>query len=142
MLIFTQRCETNLEAMETLSLDAEARSRPRQHLYLDSGEPCYLRLPRGTVLQNDDRLQCENGERIVRIIAKPEPVITVKGTETKALLNAAYHLGNRHVPLEITATYLRFSPDSVLEEMLQHKGLTLVRESTPFFPETGAYHHH
>ncbi|AFZ43698.1 UreE urease accessory domain-containing protein [Halothece sp. PCC 7418] len=141
MLILTQRCDKTLEAEKTLSLDAEARSRPRQHLKLDSGELCYLRLPRGTVLQENDCLTSENGEKIIRIVAKPESVLTVKATQTEDLLKAAYHLGNRHVPLEITIDYLRLSPDPVLEKMLQQMGLTVIAEMTPFFPELGAYHH-
>jgi len=140
MLIFTQRCERRLEAKDTLSLDAEARSRPRQHLTLDSGEPCYLRLPRGTILQEGDCLRSEEGTSIIRIIAKPESVLTVKATQTEDLLKAAYHLGNRHVPLEITVDYLRLSPDPVLEKMLEQMGLTVMVEVTPFFPELGAYH--
>ncbi|NBD32353.1 MAG: urease accessory protein UreE, partial [Cyanobacteria bacterium] len=60
MLIFTQRCERKLDAKDTLSLDAEARSRPRQHFTLDSGEACYLRLPRGTILQAGDCLESDD----------------------------------------------------------------------------------
>ncbi|MDR9402243.1 MAG: urease accessory protein UreE [Halothece sp. Uz-M2-17] len=142
MLIFTQRCPEKLKADDTLALDAEARSRPRQHFQLESGESCYLRLPRGTVLQENDCLTSENGERIVRIVAKSESVLTVKATTPQDLLKAAYHLGNRHVPLEITVDYLRLSPDPVLEKMLQQMGLTMIAEETPFFPELGAYHHH
>jgi len=141
MLIFTQRCERRREAKDTLSLDAEARSRPRQHLTLDSGKPCYLRLPRGTILQAGDCLESEDRTSIVRIIAKPESVLTVKATQPEDLLKAAYHLGNRHVPLEITLDYLRLSPDPVLEKMLEHMGLTVIAEVIPFFPELGAYHH-
>jgi urease accessory protein len=142
MLIFTQRCEGNLDATDTLSLDAEARSRPRQHLQLDNGEPCYLRLPRGTILKDGDRLQSEDQEKIIAIVAQPESVLTVKAQQPEALLKAAYHLGNRHVPLEITSSYLRLSPDPVLEKMLKQMGLTVIAETAPFFPEMGAYHHH
>jgi urease accessory protein len=142
MLILTQHYQGKLDAEDTLSLDAEARSRPRQHLQLDSGEPCYLRLPRGTILQDSDRLQSEGGEKIVRIVAKPEAVMTVKASHIEDLLKAAYHLGNRHVSLEITSDYLRLSPDPVLEKMLKQMGLTVRGEMAPFFPEIGAYHHH
>ena len=124
---------------DRLLLDAEARSRPRQHVKLESGEPCYMRLPRGTILHSGDYLQSENGEKCVRVVAKPEAVITVTATNINALLKAAYHLGNRHVPLEITVDYLRLSPDPVLENMLKQMGLKVSPEVTPFFPETGAY---
>lgn len=142
MIILTQRCSTPATADTTLSLEAEARSRPRQHCQLDNGEPGYLRLPRGTRLQAGDCLASESGDRIVQIIAKPESILTVTAPEPEELLKAAYHLGNRHVPLEITCHYLRLSPDPVLEKMLQQMGLTVTADVTPFFPERGAYHHH
>lgn len=144
MLIFTQRLANPVEdkVYDTLSLDAEARSRPRQHLALDNGDPCYLRLPRGTVLQDGDYLASENEETRVRVVAKPESVITVKANQTENLVKAAYHLGNRHVSLEIASDYLRFSPDPVLEDMLKQMGLRVIQEVAPFFPEVGAYHHH
>jgi len=144
MLILTQRLGTlsNREANDTLSLDAEARSRSRQHLQLDSGEPAYLRLPRGTVLQDGDCLASEQEDTMVRVVAKPESVITVKANRTGDLVKAAYHLGNRHVSLEIASDYLRLSTDPVLEDMLKQMGLNVVNEVTPFFPEAGAYNHH
>jgi urease accessory protein len=71
----------------------------------------------------------------------PEPVITVKANTELELIRAAYHLGNRHVPLEITSTYLRLSPDSVLESMLVKMGLEILEEIAPFYPEKGAYGH-
>jgi urease accessory protein len=144
MLIFTQRLANPVEdkVYDTLSLDAEARSRPRQHLALDNGDSCYLRLPRGTVLQNGDYLASENEETMVRVVAKPESVITVTANQPENLVKAAYHLGNRHVSLEIASDYLRFSPDPVLEDMLKQMGLRVIQEVAPFFPEVGAYHHH
>jgi urease accessory protein len=79
---------------------------------------------------------------LVRVIAKPEPVITVTAQTDLELLRAAYHLGNRHVPLEITPKYLRLSPDTVLQDMLEHLGLQTEAEIAPFQPEMGAYGSH
>ena len=76
------------------------------------------------------------------MIAKPEPIITVRANHSLDLLKAAYHLGNRHVRLEITSDYLRFSPDPVLSSMLVNQGLTIQEEIAPFYPEGGAYGHH
>ena len=101
----------------------------------------FLRLPRGTILEDGDRLLDEVGQPQVEIHAKPEPVLTVTAREPLHLLRAAYHLGNRHVPLEVTAEYLRLSPDPVLADMLQQLGLTVRLQTFPFHPETGAYHH-
>ncbi len=143
MLIFTHRFSrpVEFEPSYTFYLNAEERTRTRQHLNLDEGQEFYLRLPRGTILQDGDGLQSENGEVFAQIAAKPEPVITVKTNQPSDLIKAAYHLGNRHVPLEITVDYLRFSPDSVLEQMLKQMGYNIVPEVAPFYPESGAYGH-
>jgi urease accessory protein len=76
----------------------------------------------------------------VRVVAKPQPVILVKAETPFYLMRAAYHLGNRHVPLELAADYLKLEPDPVLENMvLQLGGITLTSATLPFEPETGAY---
>lgn len=126
-----------------LPLTAEERTRSRLYCTTDEGHEVYLQLPRGSLLQDGDWLGADGGE-MLQIWAKPEPVLTVTSQFPLALLQAAYHLGNRHVPLEITATYLRLSPDPVLQSLLEHRGLHVVEEVAPFQPETGAYggHHH
>ncbi|KKD37530.1 urease accessory protein UreE [Limnoraphis robusta] len=144
MIIFTQHFQpkTNPHIDFIIPLTAEQRHRSRQTIELSSSQKVYLRLPRGTVLEDGDLLQSETQEHIAQIIAKPEPVITVKANTELDLIRGAYHLGNRHVPLEITSTYLRLSPDSVLESMLVKLGLEVVEEIAPFYPEKGAYGHH
>lgn len=77
----------------------------------------------------------------VQVVAKPEPVLTVTADSPLALLQAAYHLGNRHVALEITPHYLRLAPDPVLQAMLRQLGVTVHAEIAPFLPIGGAYHH-
>lgn len=124
----------------TLALTADDRTRSRYRYDSIEGQPVYLQLPRGTILRDGDLLQSEDG-LVVRVIAKPEPVLTVRAETVLHLLQAAYHLGNRHVPLEITPTYLRLSPDPVLRNLLEHRGLQLTEEVQPFQPETGAYGH-
>ncbi|WP_084783072.1 urease accessory protein UreE [Leptolyngbya sp. O-77] len=145
MLVLTQRLslsdrpEVCPEPAElTLLLTAEERVRSRHYFESVEGIPCSLQLPRGTVLRDGDVLLAASGER-VRVVARPEPVVTVTAHTPLALLRAAYHLGNRHVPLEVAETYLRFSPDSVLQDMVEKMGLHLQLEERPFQPETGAY---
>jgi urease accessory protein len=123
-----------------LSLKAEERSRSRFLFQADDGQEIYLNLPRGTALKDGDWLESEDG-KFVEIQAKPEPVLTVTTSESLALLQAAYHLGNRHVPLEICSSYLRLSPDPVLQDLLEHRGLDVKSETVPFQPESGAYGH-
>jgi urease accessory protein len=125
-----------------LSLTAEERTRSRYHFLTDDDTAVFLQLPRGTTLQNGDLLAATTGEMFVRVIAKPELVLTITSDDSLNLLRAAYHLGNRHVSLEIAPTYLRLSPDPVLEGMLVHLGLQLITEVAPFCPQGGAYSHH
>lgn len=124
-----------------LSLTADERTRSRHHFVTDDGIPVYLQLPRGTALQEGDLLSSTTDD-IVKIAAKPEPVLTVTSNDSINLLRAAYHLGNRHVSLEITPTYLRLSPDTVLAAMLIQLGLQVVEQVAPFCPQGGAYSHH
>jgi urease accessory protein len=144
MLTCTQRKSPNPDVAVTLTLalTAEERTRSRHRFETEDGKTVFLRLPRGTMLYDGDILADETNDNLVRIIAKPEPVLTVFAPTEIDLLKAAYHLGNRHVPVEITATYLRLSPDSVLHAMLQQLGLEVKEEILPFQPEMGAYGHH
>ncbi|MEA5528947.1 urease accessory protein UreE [Dolichospermum sp. UHCC 0684] len=143
MLTFTQRQPPNADAIVniTLSLTAEERTRSRHKFILADGQEIFLRLARGTVLHDSDILTDETESIYMGIIAKPEPVLTVLA-EIPLLLRAAYHLGNRHVPVEITSTYLRLSPDAVLAAMLIQLGLEIKEEILPFQPELGAYGNH
>ncbi|MBW4651957.1 MAG: urease accessory protein UreE [Kaiparowitsia implicata GSE-PSE-MK54-09C] len=141
MLRLTQRCvEQGPPVTLHLALTADERTRSR-HCFESEGQAVYLQLPRGTVLQDGDVLMTETGDRTVQIVAKPEPVITVTAETPLQLLRAAYHLGNRHVPLEVTPGYLRLSPDSVLRAMLEQLGVQVSEGIAPFHPETGAYRH-
>jgi urease accessory protein len=124
-----------------LSLTAEERTRSRHNFVTDDRTPVYLQLPRGTILQNGDFLTSETDDILVLVAAKPESVLTVTSEDPFNLLRAAYHLGNRHVSLEIAPTYLRLNPDSVLEAMLVQLGLQVVTEVAPFYPQGGAYSH-
>jgi urease accessory protein len=143
MLTFTQRltAAADVPVSFTLSLTAEERTRTRHRFETSDGQGLYLRLPRGTVLYDGDLLQSDNSDVVVRIVAKPEPVLTVTAQTTFDLLRASYHLGNRHVPLEVTPNYLRLSPDPVLRAMLEQLGVEVKEEVVPFQPEVGAYGH-
>ena len=139
MLHLTQRLSGLAPVQLTLSLTAEERSRSRHYFEAELGQGVYLQLPRGTVLRQGDLLQSKDGTTVVQVIAKPEPVMVVTAQTSLQLLRAAYHLGNRHVPLEVTADYLQLAPDSVLKAMLEQMGLQVSEQSLPFQPETGAY---
>lgn len=142
VLTFTQRLSKRQEqsADLILALTAAERRRSRHKFQTPKGQTVFLQLPRGTVLQDGDLLQSENNT-VLRITAKPEPVLTVQAASALDLLRGAYHLGNRHVPLEITPTCLRLSPDPVLLKMLEQLGLRVTEDIHPFQPEAGAYAH-
>ncbi|MEG3977673.1 urease accessory protein UreE [Microcoleus sp. herbarium8] len=143
MLTFTKHLPANPDAAVsfTLAMTADDRTRSRHQFETEGGEKLHLSLPRGTVLRDRDLLQSEDGCCLVQVSAKPEPVITARASTKLLLLRAAYHLGNRHVALEVTDNYLRLSPDSVLQGMLEKMGLEVIEEIVPFQPETGAYGH-
>ncbi|MGF1479550.1 MAG: urease accessory protein UreE [Cyanophyceae cyanobacterium] len=143
MLTLTQLIDdktSDEEASLTLALTADERTYSRRRFETNHHQVILLRLPRGTVLQNGDILRAETGER-VKIVAKPEPVLTVTASPLN-LLRTAYHLGNRHVSLEIAPTYLRLSRDLVLKKMLEQLDVRVKEEVVPFHPEPGAYHSH
>jgi urease accessory protein len=124
-----------------LSLTADERMRSHFPFTTDDGTPIYLQLPRGTVLREGDVLSASAHATLLQIKAKREPVLVVQAKNQHDLLRAAYHLGNRHVPLEIQSTCLQLSPDAVLQAMLVQLQLDVTLENRPFQPETGAYRH-
>jgi urease accessory protein len=117
----------------------DLRQKSRARVILASGSEAGLFLPRGTVLRDGDCLRTRCG-RVVRVEAAPEHVLTVRADGAAALLRAAYHLGNRHVPLQIGPDWLRLAFDPVLRNMLVGLGVEVVEEQAPFEPEAGAYH--
>ncbi len=123
---------------ETLTLPWSLRQRSRFRTRLDGGREVGVFLSRGEVLRDGDRLETEDG-RCVRVVAATEDVAVARSFDAHELARACYHLGNRHVPLQIGADCVRFQPDHVLENMLRELGLAVRRETSPFQPEPGAY---
>jgi urease accessory protein len=114
------------------------RSKSRLRAVLDNGEEAGLFLERGSVLRNGDLLLADDG-RVVEVQAAPETVSTVHTENVLMLARASYHLGNRHVPLQIGPGWLRYVHDHVLDDMLRGFGLEVTVEKAPFEPEGGAY---
>ncbi|MEM6446510.1 MAG: urease accessory protein UreE [Cyanobacteria bacterium P01_D01_bin.123] len=144
MNAFTHRLPPDPQAdvSDTLYLTAAERTRTRFRHQSPNGNPVHLQLSRGTVLRDGDLLRSNVGETLVRVVAKPEPVLTVTAARPLDLLRAAYHLGNRHVELEVHPAYLRLAPDPVLRSLLAEQlHVTVTEETAPFCPEMGAYHH-
>jgi urease accessory protein len=121
-----------------LVLPFAERSKSRLRAVLDNGDEAALFLPRGTVLRGGDLLVAEDGS-FVEVQAAAETVLEVRAEDAHALMRAAYHLGNRHTPVEIGRDYLRLEYDAVLADMLQRLGVRTERAELPFEPEAGAY---
>jgi|SRR5450830_63284 len=131
---------------DQLVLPFDLRQKSRLRVTLLSGKEAALMLDRGTILRGGDLIQAEDG-RVVEIVAANQDVTDVTAANQQALMCAAYHLGNRHVPLQVGDGWLRLEQDHVLNEMLVGLGMTTVNRLAPFEPEAGAYggghkHHH
>ncbi len=127
-------------ATEQLVLLFEQRSKSRLRTRLKSGEEIGLFLPPGTVLRGGTRLEGNDG-RIVAVIADQEPLLEARCADSLLLARAAYHLGNRHVAVEVGDGWLHLQPDKVLGDMLRGLGIELREIRAAFEPEAGAYSH-
>ena len=138
MLILTERCAAPERWDADLVLPYELRQKSRFRTMLASGEEVGLFLERGEVLRDGVFLKAEDG-RVVRVLAKPEAVLDISCATPDAMAQAAYHLGNRHVPVQIGPGWLRIAQDHVLRLMVEGLGATVVAREAPFEPEAGAY---
>lgn len=138
MLIAEKHAPAGSSAGENLELPFEARCKSRLRARLANGEEIGLFLQRGQVMRHGDLLETSDG-RIVAVQAAPETLMEVRCDDALQLARAAYHLGNRHVPVEIGASFLRFAADHVLAGMVRGLGLPVEIITAPFEPEAGAY---
>jgi urease accessory protein len=132
-----QDAAASVEAI-ALPLPFDLRKRSRQRWTLPDGIELAWVLTPGTLLQPGDRLQAEDGT-LFAIHAAAEHVLRITAATPLALTRAAYHLGNRHISVEVGDGYLAIEPDPVLREMLLQLGVTVTPMQLPFQPETGAY---
>ncbi len=122
-----------------LELTAEERTRLRGLQHSVCGRPLLLQLPRGEPLQPGEWLASSDEVPQVRVDAAAESLLLVRTDDPLALLRAAYHLGNRHVALEVRREELRLLADPVLEALLRQRALRVSQAQEPFHPEPGAY---
>ncbi|MCU1718773.1 urease accessory protein UreE [Pseudomonas sp. 5P_3.1_Bac2] len=145
MLVIHERIAQQPTCDAELELSFEARSKSRLRCFTRAGEEVGLFLERGQpALQHDEYLKAKDG-RIVRVLAKPEALLHVTCANAFELMRAAYHLGNRHVALQLGDGWLRLPDDYVLKAMLEQLGAHVELIEAPYQPEQGAYgggHHH
>lgn len=131
-----------LKRAASVELDWDTRSKSRFEAVDTSGRRLGVFLPRGRVLRGGDVLVAEDGS-LVRVRAAPQPVLVVRPCAEHGssfdLLRAAYHLGNRHVQLELKPDRLQLEPDPVLADLLRQMHLIVSEEQAAFEPEAGAY---
>ena len=144
MLLVQRRTAPCANCDGELVLPFELRQKSRLRTSLVSGEEVGLFLERGTILRGGDCLVADDG-RTLRVVAAEEALMEVSADSAEALTRAAYHLGNRHTPVQVGANWLRFAADQVLADMLTGLGVAVTPLRAPFEPEAGAYgggHHH
>ena len=129
------RSAYKVEVRGQLRLPFESRQKSRLKAKLVSGEDVGLMLPRGEILRGGDLVTASDG-RVIEVVAEPEKLLHI---ESKELARVAYHLGNRHVPVQVGENFLRIAQDHVLEEMVRKLGAKVSRIEAAFEPEAGAY---
>lgn len=138
-LLLTERYPPEPAAsLPGLPLVYEQRQRARFKARMETGAQVSILLDRAVLLREGDLLGDLAGPRL-RVLAMPEPVSVAVAADPLLLARAAYHLGNRHVAVELLADELRYQPDHVLDQMLVNLGLAVTTRRLPFNPESGAY---
>ena len=132
------RSAYKVEVRGQLRLPFESRQKSRLRTKLVSGEEVGLMLARGEILRGGDLVTASDG-RVIEVVAESEEVLHVECQSPAELAKAAYHLGNRHVPVQVGEGFLRIAEDHVLEEMVRKLGATVSHIEAPFEPEAGAY---
>src|SRR5258706_2751036 len=123
---------------DTVVLDFDDRHRRRMAMRGTRGLEFLLDLETTTVLRGGDALVLDDN-RLIEVVAAPEPLIEIRGSDPQHLVRVAWHLGNRHLPTQITARGLRIRRDHVIEAMVKGLGARVIEIESPFDPEGGAY---
>jgi urease accessory protein len=125
-------------AADAVVLDFDDRHRRRMAMTGTRGLQFLLDLENAVALRGGDALVLEDG-RLVEVVAAPEPLLEVKGSDPHHLIRVAWHLGNRHLPTQIMQKALRIRRDHVIETMVKGLGARVIEIEAPFDPEGGAY---
>ena len=141
MMKLTELAPGTADSDDAVTLPFDARQKCRLLGRTDKGREVGIFLPRGQAIKHGFILQGHDNYR-VRIKAAAEALSVVRTTNSLLLARACFHLGNRHIPLQIQPGELRYQADHVLDQMLQGLGLTVSHQSLPFEPEPGAYSQH
>lgn len=138
MMIVEELAAPDATAEKSITLPFELRQKSRLRTRLDGGPDVGILLGRGRALRTGTLLKARDGT-VIEIRAAPEAVSTIRCDDRLMLARGAYHLGNRHVPLQIADGFLRYQQDYVLDDLVRQMGFEVVAETAPFEPESGAY---
>ncbi len=133
------------QAIDHVLIDFDRRHRRRIVLPTEAGQEVLIDLPQAVRLRDGDGLVVETG--IVRVQARPEPLLEIHAHDDTELVRIAWHLGNRHLPVQLLGDRIRIRTDHVIQEMVEGLGGHVDAIEAPFDPEAGAYaagggHHH
>ena len=130
--------------IDRVLIDFDRRHRRRILLATEAGSEVLLDLPQAARLRHGDGLVLDDGG-VIRVCAKPEPLLEIHAHDEGELVRIAWHLGNRHLPVQLLGDRIRIRADHVIEEMVEGLGGHVDAIEAPFDPEAGAYaggHHH
>ena len=137
MLMVEELAAPDATAEKSITLPFDLRQRSRLRTRIDGGPDVGILLGRGHALRAGVLLKAKDGT-VIEIRAAPEAVSTIRCDDSLKLARGAYHLGNRHVPLQIGDGFLRYQSDYVLDDLVRQLGFEVVAETAPFEPEAGA----
>jgi len=140
IVVATRLAGAHERADEVIELAFEQREKSRLRAVMMSGEEIGIDLPPGTLLKHGDRIRLADA-RVVAVEAAPERLIEVHAHDAVGLARIAYHVGNRHVPVQLGDGWLRLLPDHVLQAMIERLGGHVRAIEAGFQPESGAYGH-
>jgi urease accessory protein len=138
---FIEKVKSSENVDGSVTLDLQQRVKSRLKTRSDSGDDIGIFMERGTILEDGDLLRDLEGY-VLEVVAASETLSSIYSDDPLLLARACYHLGNRHVELQIKNTSIHYRHDHVLDDMIKSFGLDVVIESLPFQPENGAYHSH
>ncbi|CAA0122277.1 Urease accessory protein UreE [BD1-7 clade bacterium] len=125
-------------ADDSVMLDLDQRRKFRLKTQSRLGDEVRIFLDRDKPMQLGDTLVADCGKTL-KVVGKPEPLVVARANDAVTFARVCYHLGNRHLTVQINALELRFKPDHVIEELVESFGLALEHTDTVFEPEPGAY---
>ena len=138
---FIEKVKSSENVDGSVTLDLQQRVKSRLKTRSDSGDDIGIFMERGTILEDGDLIRDLEGY-VLEVVAASETLSSIYSDDPLLLARACYHLGNRHVELQIKNTSIHYRHDHVLDDMIKRFGLDVVIESLPFQPENGAYHSH